>query len=64
MGTLARVFPALEALKTSDTNRVELVNQTMVEEVLQDLRGSDVDKSISVLVTADCQSVAKKSNSK
>ena len=28
MGTLARVFPALEALKTSDTDRVELVNQT------------------------------------
>jgi predicted GNAT superfamily acetyltransferase len=26
MGTLARVFPALEALETPDTNRVELVN--------------------------------------
>ena len=37
MGTLARVFPALEALKISDTDRVELVNQTIVEEVLQDL---------------------------
>ena len=37
MGTLARVFPALQALKTSDTDRVELVNQTIVEEVLQDL---------------------------
>ena len=37
MRTLARVFPALEALKTSDTDRVELVNETIVEEVLQDL---------------------------
>src|SRR6476660_2877324 len=37
MATLARVFPALAALKTSDNDRVELVNQTIVEEVLQDL---------------------------
>ena len=35
--TLARGFPALAPLKTSDTDRVELVNQTIVEEVLQDL---------------------------
>src|SRR6516162_2391518 len=35
MATLARVFPALEPLKTSDTDRVELVNETIVEEVLQ-----------------------------
>jgi hypothetical protein len=37
MATLAHVFPALGALRASDTGRVELVNQTVVEEVLQDL---------------------------
>ena len=37
MTTLTRIFPALAGLKTSDTDRVELVNQTIVEEVLQDL---------------------------
>ena len=47
MGTLARVFPALEALKTSDTDRVELVNQTIVEEVLQDLGVLDFGKGIT-----------------
>jgi len=34
---LARVFPVLTQLKPSDDDRVELVNQTIVEEVLQDL---------------------------
>jgi hypothetical protein len=47
MGTLARVFPALEALKTSDTDRIELVNQTIVEEVLQDLGVLDFGKGIT-----------------
>jgi hypothetical protein len=47
MGTLARVFPALEQLKTSDTDRVELVNQTIVEEVLQDLGVLDFGKGIT-----------------
>ena len=47
MGTLARVFPALEALKTSDTDRVELVNQTIVEEVLQDLGVLDFGKGVT-----------------
>jgi hypothetical protein len=47
MGTLARVFPALEALETPDTNRVELVNQTIVEEVLQDLGVLDFGKGIT-----------------
>src|SRR6516165_9495400 len=37
MTTLTRIFPALAPLKTSDTDRVKLVNQTIVEEVLQDL---------------------------
>ena len=47
MGTLARAFPALEVLKTSDTDRVELVNQTIVEEVLQDLGVLDFGKGIT-----------------
>ena len=54
MGTLARVFPALEALKTPDADRVALVNQTIVEEVLQDLgvlnfgKGITADSNISI----------------
>jgi hypothetical protein len=47
MGTLGRVFPALEPLKTSDTDRVELVNQTIVEEVLQDLGVLDFGKGVT-----------------
>ena len=47
MATLARVFPALRALKTSETDRVELVNQTVVEEVLQDLGVLDFGKGIT-----------------
>jgi hypothetical protein len=47
MGTLARVFPALRVLKTSETDRVELVNQTIVEEVLQDLGVLDFGKGIT-----------------
>ncbi|MGO9059959.1 MAG: hypothetical protein ACLQU2_21645 [Candidatus Binataceae bacterium] len=47
MGTLASVFPALEPLKTADTDRVELVNQTIVEEVLQDLGVLDFGKGVT-----------------
>jgi hypothetical protein len=47
MSTLARIFPALEPLKTADTDRVELVNQTIVEEVLQDLGLLDFGKGIT-----------------
>jgi len=47
MGTLARVFPVLAALKTSDTDRVALVNQTIVEEVLQDLGVLDFGRGIT-----------------
>ena len=36
-GQARSAFQALAALKTSDTERVELVNQTIVEEVLQDI---------------------------
>ena len=47
MGTLARVFPPLAALRTSDTDTVELVNQTIVEEVLQDLGELDFGKDVT-----------------
>ena len=47
MGTLASVFPALAGLKTSKTDRVELVNQTIVEEVLQDLGILDFGKGVT-----------------
>jgi hypothetical protein len=47
MKTLAHVFPALQALKTSKTDRVELVNDTIVEEVLQDLGVLDFGKGIT-----------------
>ena len=54
MGTLARVFPPLAALKTSDTDTVELVNQTIVEEVLQHLGvlnfGKDVIANSNVAI--------------
>ena len=47
MTTLARVFPVLATLKTSESDRVELVNQTIVEEVLQDLGVLDFGKGNS-----------------
>jgi len=53
MAAVARMFPALEALKRSDTERVELVNQAIVEEVLQDLGTLDFGRG----VMADCDAV-------
>ena len=47
MKTLAHIFPALQALKTSKTDKVELVNNTIVEEVLQDLGVLDFGKGIT-----------------
>jgi hypothetical protein len=47
MTTLAHVLPALAPLKTSDADRVELVNQTIVEEVLQDLGTLDFGKGVT-----------------
>jgi hypothetical protein len=46
MGTLARVFPALAVLKKSETQTVELVSQTIVEEVLLDLGQLDFGKGV------------------
>ena len=37
MHTLTRLFPCMESVPKTDADRLELVNQTIVEEVLQDL---------------------------
>ena len=44
MATLARVFPALAALKKSDEERISLVNQEIIEEVLLPLGQLDFGK--------------------
>jgi hypothetical protein len=46
MGTLAHVFPALASLKTSDTEKVGLVNEGIVEEVLLELGVLDFGKGV------------------
>ena len=52
MKTLARIFPVLEGLKSSDTEKVELVNATAVEEVLLDIGMLDFGKGISAKANA------------
>lgn len=47
MATLARVFPALATLKRSDAERVELVSQQFVEEVLLDIGVLDFGKGVT-----------------
>jgi len=47
MATLSRVFPALAALKKSDAEKVELVSQQFVEEVLQDIGVLDFGKGVT-----------------
>lgn len=47
MTRLAEVFPALRDLATNPGERVELVNQTIVEEVLQDLGVLDFGKGVT-----------------
>ena len=47
MERLAEVFPALRTLKQGKTDRVSLVNQTIVEEVLQDLGQLDFGKGVT-----------------
>ena len=46
MSTLAQVFPALAAVKPSDTEHVSLVNEVIVEEVLLDLGELDFGKGV------------------
>jgi len=54
MATLSRIFPPLQALKMSETDKVELVNQSAVSEVLLDLgildfgKGSTAGANIAV----------------
>ena len=47
LSTLAEVFPALAAVKESGARRIVLVNQTIVEEVLQDLGVLDFGKGVT-----------------
>jgi hypothetical protein len=46
MGTLAHVFPALAVLKKDDTEKVSLVNEGIVEEVLLPLGKLDFGKGV------------------
>jgi hypothetical protein len=46
MGTFVRLFPCLAALKTSDSDKVDLVNHAIVEEVLFDLGKLDFGKGV------------------
>ena len=50
MAALAKIFPCLKPLKKSAADHVELVNRTIVEEVLQELGVLDFGKG----VTAKC----------
>jgi hypothetical protein len=47
MATLANIFPCLAGLAKSSSDRVELVNRTIVEEVLQDLGVLDFGHGIT-----------------
>lgn len=47
MEKLSEVFPALRRLKQGKNDRVSLVNQTIVEEVLQDLGTLDFGKGVT-----------------
>jgi len=47
MATLANIFPCLQSLKKSSSDHVETVNQTIVEEVLQDLGVLDFGHGIT-----------------
>jgi hypothetical protein len=46
LGTLVRVLPCLAPLKKSDTETVDLVNQTIIEEVLVELGNLDFGKGV------------------
>ena len=46
MTTFVRLFPCLAPLKKAETDRVELVNQTIVEEVLMELGKLDFGKGV------------------
>jgi hypothetical protein len=46
MDTIAKVFPALERIKRAPNEKVELVNDTIIEEVLQDIGTLDFGAGI------------------
>src|SRR5215475_8496294 len=46
MATFVRLFPCLAALKTSDSDKIDLVNHAIVEEVLFDLGKLDFGKGV------------------
>ncbi len=52
MATLVHVFPALHVLKTSPTERVDLVNHVAVEEVLQELGTLEFGKGVEAKTNA------------
>lgn len=47
--TLGRIFPALRVVKRSANDSIELVNQTIVEEVLQDLGELDFGRGVRAM---------------
>ncbi len=47
MTTLTGIFPCVTGVKKSSTDRIEIVNQTIVEEVLQDLGVLDFGQGIT-----------------
>jgi hypothetical protein len=52
LAALAHAFPALSAFKKFDTEKVELVNRTFVEEIPQDLGVLDFGKGIEAKANA------------
>ena len=51
MGTMAKIFPALERIKTDPHERISLVSDTFIEEVLQDVGTLDFGDSIEAPVS-------------
>src|SRR5262245_2895518 len=47
MAALAGILPALKTLQTADTDQIDIVNATAVEEVLQDLGMFDFGKGVT-----------------
>ena len=45
--TIAKIFPVLHHLKTSPDEKFELVNDTIIEEVLQDIGSIDFGSGLS-----------------
>jgi hypothetical protein len=50
MGTMVRIFPALERIKNDPQERISLVSNTIIEEVLQDVGRLDFGDSIQAPV--------------